>query len=179
MRRLTPYALLLPLLLAAAACASPDHEVTLEGPTEEEETVGAPGTSDQIGAPDAEDRLDFGEPAAFPHPVGAYEEEFQDGVEEDVVYTVDDVTTDGAGNANLTLTVEVPELGRVFGLGGMSVECFFDEASTPATGDDPVTEAEAGTHGMDMECETPRSARNLTVVLTNAEDEAAWAGPLE
>lgn len=32
---------------------------------------------------------------------------------------------------------------------------------------------------MDMECEAPQSAQNLTVVMTNAEDEAAWSGPLE
>lgn len=195
MRRITPYALLLPLVLTAAACASPE-EVALEDPVEtsatseettgsepteeaEEGAGGAPGTSDQVGPPDAGDTLDFGEPAAFPHPVGAYEEEFQDGVEEDVVYTVDDVTTDGAGNATLTLSVEVPELGRVFGLGNMSVECFFDEAGTPATSDDPVVEAEAGTHTMDMRCEAPQSAQNLTVVMTNAEDEATWTGPLE
>ena len=195
MRRITPYALLLPLVLAATACAFPE-EVAVEDPVEtsatSEETTGsdpteeadegaggAPGTSDQSGAPDDGDTLDFEEPAAFSHPVGAYEEEFQDGVEEDVVYTVDEVTTDGAGNADFTLTVEVPELGRVFGLGNMSVECFFDEADTPATSDDPVVEAEAGAHSMDMRCEAPQSARNLTVVMTNAEDEAAWTGPLE
>lgn len=190
-----PYALLLPLVLAAAACASP-AEMAVEDPVEtsatEEETTGSaptdeadegedgpPGTSDQSGAPDAGDTLAFGEPAVFPHPVGAYEEEFQEGIEEDVVYTVDDVTTDGAGNVGFTLTVDVPELSRVFGLGNMSVECFFDEAGTPATSDAPVTEAEAGTHTMDMECEAPQSAHDLTVVMTNAEDEATWTGPLE
>lgn len=178
-----PYALLLPLVLAVAACASPE-EMALEDPvetsaTEEESTGSAPTDEADEGEGGAEDALAFGEPAAFPHPVGAYEEEFQDGVEEDVVYTVDDVTTDGAGNADFTLTVEMPELGRVFGLGNMSVECFFDEADTPATSDDPVVEAEAGTHSMGMRCEAPQSARNLTVEMTNAEDEAAWTGPLE
>lgn len=155
-----------------------EEETTGPAPTEEP-AADAPGTSDRSGVPGAEDTLAFGEPAAFPHPVGAYEEEFQDGVEEDVVYTVDDVTTDGAGDANLALTVEVPEPGRVFGLGDMSVECFFDEAGTPATSADPVTEADAGTHTMDMECQAPQSTRNLTVVSTNAGDEAAWTGPLE
>lgn len=157
------------------------EETTGSDPAEEtdEGAGGAPGTSDQSGAPDDGDALGFGEPAAFPHPVGAYEEEFQDGVEEEVLYTVDAVSGDGAGNAEFTMTVEVPDLGRVFGLGNMSVECFFDEAGTPATSDDPVVEAEAGTHTMDMECEAPQNAQNLTVVMTNAEDEATWTGPLE
>ncbi|MBR8744025.1 hypothetical protein [Nocardiopsis sp. MG754419] len=196
MRRITPCALLLPLIIAATACTSSDREVALENPGETT-TEGGPATesapakdplpdtkedtepADRTAGSEAEPTRGFGEPAAFAHPVGAYEEEFRDGVEEDVVYTVDDVATDGAGSAGFALTVEVPELGRVFGLGTMTVECLSEGSGTPATGDDTVTEAEAGTHTMRMDCAVPPSADHLTVLVTNAEDEADWGGPLE
>ena len=181
MRRITPYALLLPLALAAAACTSPDQDVSLEEPAataspqeDEPDTTGEQSEEDAaVGG-----ELEFGESAAFPHPVGAYEEEFEDGVEEDVVYTVDDVTADGAGSVDFTLTVEVPDLQRVFGLGNMTVECVYDGIVHPATSEDPVVEAEAGTHAMEMFCEDPGESEQLTVVMLNDEDEAAWTGPL-
>ncbi|WP_017602907.1 hypothetical protein [Nocardiopsis alkaliphila] len=189
MRRITPYALLLPLVLAAAGCTSPEQEVSLEGPaatspgeesdpdTTNEGAQDFDASDETEGSSGADGALGFGESAAFPHPVGAYEEEFQDGVAEEVVYTVDEVASDGAGGVEFTLTVEVPELGRVFGLGNMTVDCVYDEVAHTATSDAPV-EVETGTHPMDMRCQAPQGAERMTVVMLNGEDEATWAGPL-
>lgn len=178
---------MLPLVLAAG-CTSPEQEVSLEEPaaTSPGEESDPDATNEGAQDPDASDEaegssgtdgvLGFGESAAFPHPVGAYEEEFQDGVAEEVVYTVDDVEEDGAAGVGFTLTVEVPELGRVFGLGNMTVDCVYDEVTHTATSDAPV-EVETGTHPMDMRCRAPEGAGQLTVVMLNGEDEATWAGP--
>lgn len=186
MRRIIPYALALPILLAAG-CGSPDQEVSLDSPTVDESTTDAgtepenppeEGTEDTLGDEGAEEEFAFGEGAAFPHPVGAYEEEFQDGVEEDVVYTVDDVALGSPGQVEFTLTVEVPELGRVFGTGQLDVQCSYEEYAGPATAEEPLGELETGTHTTDMVCEAPESPDTVLVSVANGEDEADFRGPV-
>ena len=156
------------------------------------ESIGPPEDTTDEPAPEAEDgepaepegdgdghEYAFGEGAAFAHPVGAYEHEFQDGVEEDVVYTVDDVTLDAAGQAVFTLTIEVPQLERVFGLANLDMQCSYQDGAThPADSDDPVTEAEAGTHSMELSCDAPEAPGAMTVSMVNGEDEADFSGPV-
>jgi hypothetical protein len=190
-----PHALALPLLLAAG-CAAPDQgaspdpqdadpsasapaasppdppeetEETEEGIEEDsEEAAGGDGTGEGFA---------FGEGAAFPYPVGAYEEEFQEGVTEDVVYTVDDVLG-GPGQVGFTLTVEVPQLGRVFGTGLMDVRCSFEGVEAPAESEAPLGELEAGSHTADMVCDAPDSPGSVLVSVSNGQDRADFRGPV-
>ncbi|MGW5878002.1 hypothetical protein ACWFMI_15805 [Nocardiopsis terrae] len=118
----------------------------------------------------------FGESAAFPHPVGAYEWEFEG--EEDVVYTVDDVLLGAPGRVEFTLTVEVPQLGRVFGTGNLEVRCSQGKHSVSATTEAPLGELETGTHSTDMVCEFPDSPDSVLVSVVNGEDEADFRGPV-
>lgn len=195
MRRIVPYTLALPILLATA-CGSTDG-AALDSPTVDESVTDAgtavesppaetapeedteEGTEDAPDAAGAGHEYAFGEGAAFPHPVGAYEHEYQDGVEEDVVYTVDDVTLDSPGLVAFTLTVEVPDLGRIFGTGHLDVQCAYEEASGPASAEEPLGELEEGTHTADMVCEAPESPDAVLVSVANGEDQADFRGPVE
>lgn len=186
MRRIFPYTLLLPILLTVA-CGTTE-EVTLEPPTVDEDvdaTETAEEDSPEEGAEDAPEapgsghEYAFGERAAFPHPVGAYEHEYQEGVEEDVVYTVDDVTLDSPALVGFTLTVEVPELGRVFGTGHLDVQCAYEKTTSPAATEEPLGELEAGTHSSNMVCEAPESPDTVVVSVANGGDRADFRGPVE
>lgn len=191
MRRIIPCTLALPILLAAA-CGTTE-EVVLDPPTVDEGVTGtetaaedpAEENSPEEGAEDAPEatasghEYGFGEGAAFPYPVGAYEHEYQDGVEEDVVYTVDDVTLDSPGLVGFTLTVEVPELGRVFGTGHLEAQCAYEEATSPATTEEPLGELETGTHSSDMVCDLPESPDTVLVSVANGDDQADFRGPVE
>ncbi|WP_017586679.1 hypothetical protein [Nocardiopsis ganjiahuensis] len=190
MRRIIPCVLALPILLAAG-CGSPEQEVSPDSPTVDESATDAASEPqdppEETEEGDEEDTVDgggtggefaFGEGAAFPHPVGAYEEEFQEGVTEDVVYTVDDVVLTAPGQVGFTLTVEVPELGRVFGTGLLDVRCSYGEHAEPATTDAPLGELEAGTHTTDMVCDAPESPDSVLVSVANGGDEADFRGPV-
>jgi hypothetical protein len=173
MRRILPYALALPIFLTAG-CGSPTQEVPADTPTVTETVY------DEGDGPESEGtEFAFGEGAAFPHSVGAYEEEFQDGVEEDVVYTVDDVSLDGAGQVGFTLTVAVPQLGRVFGTGNLDVRCSYEEFTEPATTEARLGELEVGAHTTHMVCEAPETPDTVLISVTNGADQANFRGPVE
>ncbi|PWV55209.1 hypothetical protein [Nocardiopsis sp. L17-MgMaSL7] len=192
MRRFLPCVLTLPILLLSG-CGTPEQEVSPDPPTvtepsaddgtvteeptnegeEPEEGGEAPVGSHRDGS-----EYHFGEGAVFPYPVGAYEEEFQEGVEEDVVYTVDDVVLSPSGRVAFTLTVEVPQLGRVFGTGLLDVRCSYEELEGPATSEARLGELETGAHPVDMECEAPDSPSSVLISVVNGEDEADFRGPV-
>lgn len=192
MRRIFPYTLVLPILLAVA-CGTTE-EVVLDPPnadggaTETETATQDPADEDSPEGEDVEDppetagpghEYDFGEGAAFPYPVGAYEHEYQDGVEEDVVYTVDDVALGAPGQVEFTLTVEVPDLGRVFGTAFLEARCSHGEHTVSATAGEPFGELEAGTHTRDMVCDLPEPPDSVLVSVANGLDEAHFRGPVE
>ncbi|MFE1166631.1 hypothetical protein [Nocardiopsis sp. NPDC058789] len=190
MRRILPCALVLPILLLTG-CGTPEREVPAE-PPEPPGTATDPSGSptDEWEEPEGDEGDDsaegtvrgteyaFGEGAVFPYPVGAYEEEFREGVEEDVVYTVDDVALTPSGQVGFTLTLEVPELGRVLGTGFLDVRCSYEGHEGPATTEAPLGELETGTHVTDMVCGGPDSPSSVLVSVVNGEDEADFAGPV-
>lgn len=193
MRRILPCALVLPILLLTG-CGSPEGEVSAGPPTPSATVTDAsegpshdavdPG-EDEEGGGSAEgeggvrgSEYAFGEGAVFPYPVGAYEEEFREGVEADVVYTVDDVALTPSGQVGFTLTVRVPELGRVLGTGFLDVRCAYEGHEGPATSEAPLGELESGTHAADMVCEGPGSPSSVLVSVVNGEDEADFRGPV-
>ncbi|MBQ1079685.1 MULTISPECIES: hypothetical protein [unclassified Nocardiopsis] len=192
MRRFLPCVLTLPILLLTG-CGTPEQEVSPdpstvtetatddesvpEDPTNETEEPEEGGDA-PVGSHGDGSEYRFGEGAVLPHPVGAYEEEFQEGVEEDVVYTVDDVVLAPSGRVGFTLTVEVPELGRVFGTGLLDVRCSYEELEGPATSEAMLGELETGTHAVDMECEAPDSPSSVLISVVNGEDEADFRGPV-
>ncbi|WP_017580037.1 hypothetical protein [Nocardiopsis valliformis] len=190
MKRTIPYILALPILLATG-CGSPEQEVSLGPPASDEsatdsgtEAVDPPeetgqGTGEEHEGGETGHEYAFGEGAAFPYPVGAYEHEYQDGVEEDVVYTVDDVVLGAPGQVEFTLTVEVPDLGRVFGTAFLEAQCSYGEHTVSATAGEPFGELEAGTHTTDMVCDLPGSPDSVLVSVTHGLDEAHFRGPVE
>lgn len=183
MRRTLPVLLALPLALVSVACQG-GVPASLEGGSETgpagESTASPEAHTDppELGdGPDRQSTEEFGEPVAFPYPVGAYEEEFT-GETEDVVYTVDDVVRTAPGRVDFVLFVEVPELGRTFGFSTMEVVCEAGPEIPTAQTDEPLSEADEGTHSSAMWCEIPESAERVRVVMMHGEDEAAWAGPV-
>lgn len=119
----------------------------------------------------------FDESYRVAHPVGAYEHEFSG--EADVVYTVDDVSFPGDGRADFTLEVEVPDLGRIFGLGNLSVVCEAGEGDgVRARSEESPGELEAGTHEFPMWCDVPESARELRIVVEDRDEEMVFTGPV-
>ncbi|WP_160050252.1 hypothetical protein [Nocardiopsis sp. FR4] len=167
MRALLP--LCPPLLLAAPACGTEGAD-TGPPPSPGEET--APD-SPSPGAASPED-VPFGGSHRVPHPVGAYEHEF-DG-EADVVYTVDGVTATAPGRVDFTLEVEVPELGRVFGMANVAALCQAEGAQTPARGEDLPDEMEAGSHTFPLWCEVPEGTEVLRIVLRGG--DVSSSGPV-
>lgn len=126
----------------------------------------APGT-EPAGAP-------FGGSVAVPFPVGAYEHEFEGTA--DVVYTVGDVAATAPDTVGFSLTVEVPDLGRVFGMGNMTVTCDAGEGPVEAGTDDAPGEAEAGTHTFAMWCPVPEDAGELLVAIEHHDERLEFTG---
>lgn len=195
MRRTSP-ALLAPVLLALVACEA-NVPVSLEGgsetaPVVEETNTGPaqdvgspPGIPSSPGEetpltpeePEPQSTEEFGEPVTFPHHVGAYEEEFTDETA-DVVYTVDEVSRTAMDRVDFTLFVEVPELERTLGFSTMDVVCEAGPEIPTAQTEEPLSEAEQGTHSSAMWCEVPINTDRIRVVMMHGDDEAAWAGPV-
>ena len=96
-----------------------------------------------------------------------------DGFEED------DVVLGAPGQVQFTLTVEVPDLGRVFGTAFLEAQCSYGEHTVSATPGEPFGEMEAGTHTTDMVCDLPESPDSVLVSVTNGLDEAHFRGPVE
>ncbi|MEU0491274.1 hypothetical protein ABZ249_18755 [Nocardiopsis sp. NPDC006139] len=175
--------LLAPIALLAA-CSSPGPGLeflpagsgygTGPGPTVPPPEAPSPRV-DPSALPGAEPAgTPFGEPVAVPFPVGAYEHE-HDGTAE-VLYTVDDVAATAPGTVGFSLTVEVPDLGRVFGMGNMAVTCDAGDGPVAAVTDDAPGEAEAGTHAFAMECPVPEGSGELLVAVEHHGERLEFTG---
>jgi hypothetical protein len=177
----------LPLLLALTACG-PEGTVSVEDPGSTDQGRESPGKSPSAtpstsAAPTGEPSADsspgeaaFGESHRVPFPVGAYEHEYEG--EADVVYTVGDVSSSGAGRVDFTLEVEVPRLGRVLGLNNLEAVCEAGAGEVAAESTDPPGEAEAGSHAFPMWCDTAPGPEELRITVRHGGEEMVFAGPV-
>ncbi|MFL1375872.1 MULTISPECIES: hypothetical protein [unclassified Nocardiopsis] len=137
MRRLPHLAWLPALVLVAGACAP--------GPEPETDTAG------------------FGETITVALPVGAYPEEFHLHDPADAFYTVDGVAATGAEEIAFTLTVELPELGRVTGFSQMTAVCEGGGQWSTARTPDLPAEIHGGTHTFPYTCAPPGGTGDLLI----------------
>lgn len=118
---------------------------------------------------------DFGRTVAVPHPVGAYEHEF-DGEEADVYYRVEDVERPEFESAEFLLVVDVPVLGRNFGFGGLEARCEVQGETTEAETDERLGEAFDGLHEFPMRCAVPEDTEFLIVTVEHHDETLEFAG---
>ncbi|WP_306369311.1 hypothetical protein [Nocardiopsis sp. CC223A] len=156
---------------SGTATASPSTHEPSPSPSAAEPS--SPPATDPSSAPEPTG-TPFGESVAVPFPVGAYEHEF-DGTA-DVLYTVGDVAATAPGTVGFTLTVEIPELGRVFGMGNMTVTCDAGGGRVAAATGDGLGEAEAGTHTFAMECPVPGDTGELLVAIEHHDERLEFTG---
>jgi hypothetical protein len=179
MRGKPPVLLALPFVLAALGCGT-ERTVAPEEPGAWSEGTRSPSPSPS-GSPtggvrEEEGEAAFGEAHRIAYPVGAYEHEFSG--EADVVYTVDDVSSSEPGRVDFTLEVEVPDLGRVLGLGDLGVVCEAGESGVEARAEQSPGEVEAGTHRFPMWCDVPEPTRQLRIVVEDRGEEMVFTGPV-
>lgn len=136
----------------------------------------SPSSSESPTGDAQEEAIAFGESHRVPYPVGAYEHEFSG--EADVVYTVDDVSSPEPGRTDFTLEVEVPDLGRVFGLGLMETVCEAGGTQVDARSEDRPGEVEPGTHSFPMSCDVPTETESLRIVVEDRGEEMVFTGPV-
>ncbi|MDT0330160.1 hypothetical protein [Nocardiopsis lambiniae] len=118
----------------------------------------------------------FGESAAVPRPVGAYESEFIPGRTADVLYSVDEVVSPSPGTVTFTLTVEIPELGRTSGLRNLTAVCESGGHHGPARSEEQLGEADGGTHPFAMVCAVPEDAEELLIAVEHYDHRMEFTG---
>lgn len=180
MRNLPLRCLLLAPVAALAACSAPDPGIEIL-PTEPgsgsaaESAPSSPAAEPLSSERGAASAL-FGETLTVSVPVGAYEHEFNGDA--DVAYTVDGVASPAPGEVAFTLTVEVPDLGRVFGMGNMAVTCDAGQGPVEASTADGTGagEGEAGAHTFAMECAVPEDSGELLIAVEHHEQRLEFTG---
>ncbi|WP_067975378.1 hypothetical protein [Nocardiopsis trehalosi] len=109
----------------------------------------------------------FGDTAAIAYPVGAYPAEFDWDRPREVGFRVDTVERSGPGHVRYRLTVDVPELGRVLGLGGIDPRCSAASGPPGGPGELPSPgELESGRHTFRLTCPLPADTADLGIHLS-------------
>lgn len=145
-----------PLLIALAALAA---ALPL--------SVTAPLSAAQARVSDRSGPFAFGDTAVIAYPTGAYPGEYAWDDLRDVGFRIDTVERSGPGSVRYRLTVDVPELGRVLGLGGLEPRCLAEGTPTGAPRRLPGSaELEAGTHTYALGCPVPADTDTLEIRFT-------------
>lgn len=116
----------------------------------------------------------FGETAVLSYPAGAYPHEYDWEDMREVGFTIDGVERDPADpeTVHYRLTVDVPELGRVFGMAGVEPYCAVagNPTGSPASLPGSV-ELEPGAHTYDLQCTVPEMFVHVEILFTRTDAE--------